>query len=29
MHPGDIIDFYLSGDVAPEGRFKYRYSSDN
>ncbi len=23
--PGDIMDFYLSGDVAPEGRFMYRY----
>ncbi|HWQ91758.1 MAG TPA: hypothetical protein VN673_08805, partial [Clostridia bacterium] len=23
--PGDIMDFYLSGDVAPEGRFNYRY----
>jgi hypothetical protein len=25
QHPGDIMDFYLSGDVAPEGRFNYRY----
>ena len=25
QHPGDIMDFYLSGDVAPEGRFMYRY----
>ncbi len=25
--PGDIIDFYLSGDVAPEGRFNYRYTT--
>jgi hypothetical protein len=24
-HPGDIMDFYVSGDVAPEGRFMYRY----
>ena len=24
--PGDILDFYLSGDVAPEGRFNYRFS---
>lgn len=24
--PGDIMDAYLSGDVAPEGRFKYRYT---
>ncbi len=23
--PGDIMDFYSSGDVAPEGRFRYRY----
>ena len=26
--PGDVMDFYLSGDVAPEGRFMYRYSAD-
>lgn len=25
--PGDIMDFYLSGDVAPEGRFNYRYTA--
>jgi hypothetical protein len=25
QHPGDIMDFYVSGDVAPEGRFNYRY----
>ncbi|MBI4578446.1 MAG: hypothetical protein HY718_02015 [Planctomycetes bacterium] len=25
QNPGDIMDFYLSGDVAPEGRFMYRY----
>ena len=25
--PGDIMDFYLSGDVAPEGRFQYRYET--
>ena len=24
---GDIIDFYISGDVAPSGRFKYSYIS--
>jgi hypothetical protein len=24
---GDIMDFYLSGDVAPEGRFMYRYAT--
>jgi hypothetical protein len=23
--PGDVMDFYLSGDTAPEGRFIYRY----
>ena len=23
--PGNIMDFYTSGDVAPEGRFMYRY----
>ncbi|MGB9623232.1 MAG: hypothetical protein ACPMAQ_00075 [Phycisphaerae bacterium] len=27
QRPGDIMDFYLSGDVAPEGRFMYRYSA--
>jgi hypothetical protein len=26
--PGDIMDFYLSGDVAPEGRFNYRFVAD-
>ena len=26
---GDILDFYLSGDVAPGGRFKYSYISTN
>lgn len=25
QHPGDIMDFYQNGDVAPEGRFMYRY----
>ncbi len=25
--PCDVMDFYLRGDVAPEGRFKYRYST--
>lgn len=28
QHPGDVMDFYLSGDVAPEGRFNYRYNGD-
>jgi hypothetical protein len=23
--PGDIMDVYLSGDAAPDGRFNYRY----
>jgi len=23
--PGDIMDFYLSGDVAPLGRFAWRW----
>ncbi|MGC9469062.1 MAG: hypothetical protein ACP5HS_10760, partial [Anaerolineae bacterium] len=23
--PLDLMDFYVSGDVAPQGRFKYRY----
>jgi hypothetical protein len=26
--PGDILDFYMSGDVAPEGRYKFRYIAD-
>jgi len=26
--PGDVMDFYISGDVAPEGRFKYRYTAE-
>jgi hypothetical protein len=28
QHPGDVMDFYLSGDVAPEGRFMFRYISE-
>ncbi len=28
QRPGDIMDFYTSGDVAPEGRFNYRYCGD-
>ncbi len=28
QRPGEIMDFYLSGDVAPEGRFNYRYSGE-
>lgn len=27
QHPGDPLDFYVSGDVAPGGRFNYVYSS--
>ncbi len=27
QQPGEIMDFYLSGDVAPGGRFKYRYKT--
>jgi hypothetical protein len=26
--PGDPLDFYSSGDVAPEGRFRYRYVAE-
>ena len=26
-NPGDIMDFYVNGDVAPEGRFMYRYEA--
>jgi hypothetical protein len=24
QHPCDVMDFYISGDVAPEGKFNYR-----
>ncbi|MCF6284997.1 MAG: hypothetical protein L3K26_07390, partial [Candidatus Hydrogenedentes bacterium] len=27
QNPGDVMDLYLSGDVAPEGRYNYRYSA--
>ena len=27
QQPGDIMNAYLSGDVAPDGRFNYRYLS--
>jgi hypothetical protein len=27
QQPGEVMDFLVSGDVAPEGRFKYRYVS--
>ena len=26
--PGNVMDFYCSGDVAPEGRFNFRYRTD-
>lgn len=26
--PGDVLDFYISGDTAPGGRFNYRYTSN-
>lgn len=26
--PGDVLDFYVSGDVAPDGRFNYRYNAE-
>jgi hypothetical protein len=25
QQPSEVMDFFISGDVAPEGRFKYRY----
>jgi hypothetical protein len=25
---GDILDFYVSGDAAPDGRFNYRYVAE-
>ena len=28
QHPGEPADFYTSGDVAPEGRFVYRYAAE-
>jgi hypothetical protein len=28
QHPGDVMDFYTSGDTAPEGRFMYRYAGE-
>jgi hypothetical protein len=27
QHPGDIMDFYIDGEVAPEGRFNFRYEA--
>jgi hypothetical protein len=26
--PGDVMDFYVSGNVAPAGRFNYRFVGD-
>lgn len=26
QRPGDLMDFYVSGDVAPEGRFNFRFT---
>ena len=26
--PGDVMDFYVSGDVAPDGRFNFRYTAE-
>jgi hypothetical protein len=28
QHPGELMDFYVSGDVAPEGRFMFRYGGE-
>ena len=28
QHPGDVTDFYISGAVAPAGRFNYRFIGD-
>ena len=28
QRPGDVMDFYLSGDAAPAGRFFYRYVAE-
>jgi hypothetical protein len=27
QHPGDIMEFYVDGEVAPEGRFNFRYEA--
>jgi hypothetical protein len=27
QRPGDVMDFYVSGDVAPEGRMNYRFEA--
>ncbi len=28
QHPGDVMDFYVSGKVAPAGRFSFRFVGD-
>jgi hypothetical protein len=28
QHPGDPLDFYLGGDTAPSGRFRFRYVAE-
>ena len=28
QQPGAVMDFYVSGDVAPEGRFNYRFTAE-
>ena len=28
QRPGEVMDFYLSGDVAPQGRMNYRYVTE-
>ena len=25
--PGDILDLYINGDSAPDGRYRYRYDT--
>jgi hypothetical protein len=27
QHPGDVMDFYVDGEVAPAGRFNFRYET--
>jgi hypothetical protein len=27
QHPDDVMDLYLSGDLAPDDRFRYRYTT--
>jgi hypothetical protein len=28
QHPGDALDFFVSGDTAPSARFRYRFAGD-